>query len=46
MLFLHGFPECWYSWRDQLVHFRTQYEVVAVDMRGYNTSSKPKARHL
>ncbi|GIL49534.1 hypothetical protein Vafri_5730 [Volvox africanus] len=42
MLFLHGFPECWYSWRDLLVHFHTEYDVVAVDMRGFNLSTKPK----
>ncbi|KXZ53409.1 SYP2 protein [Gonium pectorale] len=42
LLFLHGFPECWYSWREQLAALRDRYEVLAVDMRGYNTSSKPK----
>lgn len=42
MLFLHGFPECWYSWGQQLAAFAGKYEVVALDMRGYNTSSKPK----
>ncbi|KAG2433731.1 hypothetical protein HXX76_008096 [Chlamydomonas incerta] len=41
LLFLHGFPECWYSWRDQLAHLKDRYEVVALDMRGYNKSSKP-----
>ncbi|PNW76288.1 hypothetical protein CHLRE_12g540550v5 [Chlamydomonas reinhardtii] len=41
LLFLHGFPECWYSWRDQLTHLKDRYEVVALDMRGYNKSSKP-----
>ncbi|PNW88007.1 hypothetical protein CHLRE_01g010550v5 [Chlamydomonas reinhardtii] len=41
MLMLHGFPECWYSWRDQLAAFRDEYEVVAVDMRGFGWSDKP-----
>ncbi|KAG2444291.1 hypothetical protein HXX76_001048 [Chlamydomonas incerta] len=41
MLMLHGFPECWYSWRDQLAAYRHEYEVVAVDMRGFGWSDKP-----
>ena len=43
MLFLHGWPECWYSWRYQLKYeqFREKYRVVAVDLRGFGRSSKP-----
>jgi pimeloyl-ACP methyl ester carboxylesterase len=41
VLFLHGFPECWYSWRYQLPIFGDEYTVVAPDMRGYNLSDKP-----
>ena len=43
ILFLHGFPQFWYMWRDQLLEFSKDYLVVAPDMRGYNLSSKPKA---
>lgn len=47
MLLLHGFPECWYSWRHQLKYeqFRDQYRIVAVDLRGYGRSSKPSYFH-
>ncbi|CAF0851158.1 unnamed protein product [Adineta steineri] len=41
ILFLHGFPECWYSWRNQMKYFSKDYRVVAVDQRGYGLSSKP-----
>jgi pimeloyl-ACP methyl ester carboxylesterase len=41
MMFLHGFPEFWYEWKNQLVEFGRDYEAVAPDMRGYNLSSKP-----
>lgn len=46
ILFLHGFPECWYSWRHLLPVLRNQYEVVALDMRGYGWSDKPQVRTL
>ncbi|PSB14836.1 epoxide hydrolase [filamentous cyanobacterium CCP1] len=42
MLMLHGFPEFWYSWRHQIPEFATDHKVVALDMRGYNDSDKPK----
>ncbi|MDN4523982.1 alpha/beta fold hydrolase [Fictibacillus fluitans] len=42
MLFLHGFPYFWHCWHNQLEEFSKDYRVVAVDMRGYNTSDKPE----
>ncbi|MGB3137693.1 MAG: alpha/beta hydrolase [Nodosilinea sp.] len=42
MLFLHGFPEFWYSWRHQLDYFAAHYTCVALDLRGYNDSDKPE----
>jgi pimeloyl-ACP methyl ester carboxylesterase len=44
MLMLHGFPEFWYSWRHQIPEFAKYYKVVALDLRGYNDSDKPKAQ--
>eukprot|EP00300_Choanocystis_sp_HF-7_P037582 c53784_g1_i1.p2 GENE.c53784_g1_i1~~c53784_g1_i1.p2 ORF type:complete len:371 (+),score=56.38 c53784_g1_i1:10-1122(+) len=42
MLFLHGFPELWYSWKHQLTAAPAQgYRAIALDMRGYNDSDKP-----
>ncbi|HEX6182960.1 MAG TPA: alpha/beta hydrolase [Pyrinomonadaceae bacterium] len=41
VVLLHGFPECWYSWRHQLKALGERYRVVAPDMRGYNLSDKP-----
>lgn len=42
MLFLHGYPECWYGWKAQLEYFAAKgYHAVAPDLRGYNLSSKP-----
>ena len=41
VLLLHGFPECWYSWRHQLAALGEQFHAVAPDLRGYNLSDKP-----
>ncbi len=42
VLLLHGFPECWYSWRHQLTALGgAGFRVVAPDLRGYNLSDKP-----
>lgn len=41
VILLHGFPECWYSWRHQLPVLGRRFQVVAPDMRGYNLSDKP-----
>ena len=43
MLFVHGFPEFWYAWKDQLAEFGRDHCAVALDMRGYNLSDKPEA---
>ncbi len=41
ILFLHGFPEFWYAWKEQLGEFGRDFQAVAPDLRGYNLSSKP-----
>jgi pimeloyl-ACP methyl ester carboxylesterase len=41
IVFLHGFPEFWYEWTNQIAEFSRDHTVVAPDMRGYNLSSKP-----
>jgi pimeloyl-ACP methyl ester carboxylesterase len=41
VILLHGFPECWYSWRHQIPALAERCRVVAPDLRGYNESEKP-----
>jgi epoxide hydrolase 4 len=42
ILFLHGFPEFWYAWKNQLIEFGRDSLAVAPDLRGYNLSLKPE----
>ena len=42
MVMIHGFPDFWYTWRHQMERLSDQFQVVAVDLRGYNESDKPK----
>ncbi|KDP27824.1 hypothetical protein JCGZ_18904 [Jatropha curcas] len=42
ILFIHGFPELWYSWRHQIVALASLgYRAVAPDMRGYGDTDAP-----
>jgi epoxide hydrolase 4 len=45
MLFVHGWPRHWYLWRHQLPEFGRDHRAVALDLRGYNLSSKPAGDH-
>ena len=52
ILFIHGFPEFWYEWHQQLEEFGRDHYAVAPDLRGFNLSDKPpevekyRAKHL
>jgi pimeloyl-ACP methyl ester carboxylesterase len=42
VVLLHGFPEFWFGWRNQIPALaQAGYRVVAPDLRGYNESDKP-----
>lgn len=41
---LHGFPDFWYSWRNQInALVQAGFRVVVPDLRGYNSSDKPSS---
>jgi pimeloyl-ACP methyl ester carboxylesterase len=42
VVMIHGFPDFWYSWRHQMAALSKNFQVVAIDQRGYNLSDKPK----
>ncbi|CAL5409820.1 unnamed protein product [Camellia sinensis] len=42
VVFLHGFPEIWYSWRHQMIAVSNAgYLAIAPDYRGYGLSDPP-----
>ncbi|KAL1339698.1 hypothetical protein HN51_027965 [Arachis hypogaea] len=42
VLFLHGFPELWYSWRHQILGLSSLgYRTIAPDLRGYGDTEAP-----
>jgi pimeloyl-ACP methyl ester carboxylesterase len=41
-ILIHGFPDYWYTWRDQMPALANHFQVVAIDLRGYNMSDQPK----
>jgi pimeloyl-ACP methyl ester carboxylesterase len=42
LLLLHGFPDYHYTWRDQMPALSKHFQVVALDLRGYNKSDQPE----
>ncbi len=40
ILFLHGLPEGWYSWRYVLPLVNRKYRLIAIDMKGYGRSDR------
>lgn len=42
VVMIHGFPDFWYSWRDQMDGLKDNFQVVAIDQRGYNLSDQPQ----
>ena len=41
VVMIHGFPDFWYTWRDQMPALAKHFQVVAIDLRGYNKSDQP-----
>jgi pimeloyl-ACP methyl ester carboxylesterase len=42
VIMIHGFPDFWYSWREQMAVLKDDFKVVAMDQRGYNLSGQPE----
>ncbi len=42
VVMLHGFPECWYSWRHQIRALAASFDCVVPEMRGYGQTDAPR----
>ncbi len=42
MIFLHGFPDFWFTWKYQMEALSKDYKVVGMDLRAYNHSEGPE----
>jgi|TARA_B100001971_G_scaffold200912_1_gene213004 pimeloyl-ACP methyl ester carboxylesterase len=42
VLFVHGFPDFWYTWREQMQALSGDFKTVAMDTRANNLSGKPE----
>ena len=41
VVFLHGWPQTWYMWREVMAELAGDYRVIAPDLRGLGDSSRP-----
>jgi len=41
IILIHGIPDFWYSWRNQIPALAEHFQVVAIDQRGFNLSDQP-----
>lgn len=42
LIMIHGYPDFWFTWRDQMPALARTFTVVAISQRGYNKSGQPK----
>ena len=42
VLFLHGWPGFWYTWRKQIPVLSEKFQVIVPDLRGSGDSDKPR----
>ena len=42
MVMIHGFPDFWYTWRNQMDALSDRFHIVAVDLRATTRATGPK----
>ncbi|KAF0700853.1 Aste57867_8652 [Aphanomyces stellatus] len=44
LVLVHGFPDLWWGWRNQIHALRDTYRVIVADNRGFGETDSPPAR--
>jgi pimeloyl-ACP methyl ester carboxylesterase len=42
ILFMHGFPDFWYGWKNVILGLKDEFKLILPDTRGINLSDKPE----
>ena len=42
LVMIHGFPDFWFTWRHQMPALAADHRLIAMDLRGYNLSDRPR----
>ena len=42
LVMIHGFPDFWFTWRHQMPALAADHRPIAMDLRGYNLSDRPR----
>lgn len=42
VILIHGCPDHWYGWHNQILALAEHFQVVAIDLRAYNLSDQPE----
>ncbi|KAF0719292.1 Aste57867_1140 [Aphanomyces stellatus] len=45
IVLVHGFPDTWWGWRNQIQVLRATYRVIVADNRGFGETESPANRH-
>ena|GEM_PF-563440 len=46
LVMLHGWPQNWWMWRDQIRHFSKSFRVIVPDLRGFGWTEAPRSGYL
>ena len=46
LLLVHGWPQHWWMWRNQIGPLAERYRVIVPDLRGHGWSEKPRSTYL
>ena len=46
LVMLHGWPQNWWMWRNQIPHFARHFRVIVPDLRGFGWTDAPGSGYM